>query len=158
MKILTESEYLAKRAICDKADAYHKANATFHTSGWATLSAELAEHPDYATCTNEIRGEVEQYELLTNPPEKLTAYIGKPNLNGMGVDRSVGQTYPITVWTGAQIGFATKGKEWRVYSAYGHTMAMFYARIAGREYVGRGFGEGMAINLRETAKSKRERL
>lgn len=36
-------------------------------------------------------------------------------------------------------------------------LAPHVARIAGREYTGRGFGEGMCVSLRETAASKRKR-
>jgi hypothetical protein len=154
--VLTPDEYKAAKAICDKAAAYMETHATVGRGGWRSLSADLAKHPDYASCSNELRGQVEQYELLTNTPAALSAYIGEANRNGMGVDRIEGQTYPVTVWTGLQIGYATRGRGWRVNSHFGTHMFPFYARINGREYYGRGFGSGMCINLRETAASKRQ--
>lgn len=97
---------------------------------------------------NAMLGKVEQYDVINNPPETLVAYVGKPN---------GGATYPITTWTGDILGYATKGATWRVNSYIGSHMSQFYARIAGREYTGRGFGAGLSIVLRETAQSKRAR-
>lgn len=106
---------------------------------------------------NDIKGKVEQYELWHSTPETFAAYIGTPEKNGMGIDREIGQTYPVTVWTGLPIGNATKGASWRVQSAFGTHMHQFYARVNGREFTGRGFGEGMAVVFRETAESKRNK-
>lgn len=160
MAIVTISaeQYATERAICDKAQAYWEANASYARNGASSMSAELAAHPDYAACNNEMRGRVEQYQILHDLPERLTAYVGKAN-EGTDMPRGSGRgaTYPITVWTGQPIGYATKGASWRVRSYVGSHMATFYARIGGREYVGRGFGEGCYIKLRETAASKRAR-
>lgn len=156
IETISAEQYAIERAICDKAADYWKANATFSKSGWSSLSANLAAHPDYAACNNDMRGRVDQYETLRDLPATIVAYIGKPNRNGMGVDRVMGQTYPVTTWTGLPLGFATKGATWRVNSYVGTHMSQFYARIGGREYTGRGFGEGCAIVLRLTAESKRK--
>lgn len=153
---LSPEQYAQARAIVDRAAAYWKAHATFDRSGWSSMSAELAAHPDYAACSNEIRGQVEQFELLRDMPEKFTAYIGQPARNGMGCDRIVGQTYPVTVWTGERLGNATRGAFIRS-NQYGERMYQFYARINGRDYTGRSYGPGMYISLRETADSKRNR-
>lgn len=153
---ITAEEYATLRAICDKADACAKFLMAGRKGNFIT--AEEAKHPDYAACNNEMRGKVEQYDLLHATPETIYAYVGTPNRNGMGLDRTYGQTYPVQVWTGLPIGYATKGKSWRIHgSAWGTHMSMFYARINGREYQGRGFGEGICITLRETAASKRSR-
>lgn len=45
---------------------------------------------------------------------------------------------------------------WRVNSYIGTHMFQIYARVEGRDYTGRGFGEGMCVNLRETAESARK--
>lgn len=157
IQTISQSEYKTKKAICDKAAAILKKLApdTYNKEG--VVPTCVIDHPDYKACNNTIRGEVEQYELLHNPPEKLIAYIGTGNKNGMGCDRIIGQTYPITVWTGLPIGNATIGSSWRVNSYMGTHMHQFYARIAGREYTGRSFGEGMCIILKETAASKKSR-
>lgn len=151
---LTAEQYAIERAICDKAQAFWKANATYSKGGWSSMSAELSAHPDYAACDNAMRGRVEQFEILRDLPETLVAYIGARRENGMGCAREIGAGYPVTVWTGLQIGNATKGATWR--AGY-DSLSQFYARIGGREYTGRGQGEGMSIVLRETAASKRAR-
>lgn len=143
--ILSREEYEAARAICDKAQAYWKANATYSRGGWSSLSKELSAHPDYAACTNAMRGHVEQFELLTNPPEKFSAYIG-----------SDGRT--LTVWTGTVIGDAQAGRSWPTGSRFcGTSLVSYECTMAGRHYHGRSQGPGMCINLRETAASKRKR-
>lgn len=147
--------YVREKEICDKADAYWKANADYDRSGASLMSAEKAQHPDYAACDNAMRSRVEQYEILNDPPSRLVAYVGDPNRDGMGRDRVVGQTCPITTWAGDLIGFATVRSSWRVRSFIGTHMHQYYARVAGREYTGRGFGVGMSVMLRETAASKR---
>lgn len=149
--VISAEQYAIERAICDKAQEYWKNNATYSKSGWSSLPAELAAHPDYTACDNAMRGRVEQYEILRDLPDVILAYIGEPRGNGIGL------SYPVTVWTGLEIGTATRGAKWRVNSCIGTHMAQFYARIGGREYTGRGFGAGMCIKLRETAESKRSR-
>lgn len=150
--VLSAEQYAIERAICDKAFAYWKANATYSRGGWSSLSAEKAKHPDYAACDNDMRGRVEQYELLRDLPEKLSAYIGSREPNGMGIDKEVGRTYPVTVWTGLAIGFCT------LVSHYSRRKRFqCYATISGRDYTGSTEGVGMFVNLRETAASKRKR-
>lgn len=152
---LTQAEYETARAICDKADRY--AAQFVQKNGWTVIPADAAKHPDYAACSNELRGKVEQFEILRDMPETIFAYIGNPRGNGMGCEGIIGQGYPVQVWTGLQIGNATKGATWQVNSFIGSHMSQFYARIGGREYTGRGFGEGVCIRLKETAQSKRDR-
>lgn len=137
------AEY-AERVMCEGGDKRKR--------NW--LSAEEAAHPDYAACNNDMRGKVEQYELLNNPPTEIFAYVGQPKGNGMDCDRQVGQSYPITVWTGHVIGNATRGAAWR---QGGDTFHQYYARIAGRKYTGRSAGPGMLIRLKETAASKKNK-
>ena len=145
IETISPAQYERERAICDKAAAYWQANATFARSGASSMSRELASHPDYAACDNAMRGRVEQYEILRDLPETICAYIGTRE----------GGSYPVTTWAGDVLGYATKGATWRVAGYVGTHMSMFYARIGGREYAGRGYGEGMYITLRETAASKR---
>ena len=155
--VLTLEQYAIERTICDQANAYWKAYATFDKSGWSSLPPELAAHPDYAACNNDMRGRVEQFEMLRDLPEKLTAYIGDREPNGMGCDRLIGRSYPVTVWTGLQIGNCTLVKHagsrpnWISEATY-----QCYAIIGGKEYTGRTSGVGMYVNLRETAASKRK--
>lgn len=159
IETIDAATYSHERAICDKATAYWEANATYSRGGWSSLSVELASHPDYAACDNAMRGRVDQYETLANPKSELTAYIGSNAPNGMGIDREFGRTYPLQVWTGLAIGYATLG---RPYYIRGTKVHRVYAWIRGkdgveREYTGVGQGVGMAVNLRETAASKRNR-
>ena len=154
--MLSKAEYNEARALCDAAHKAMRDNWPQWENGGA-VPESVTSHPDYLACTNEIRGKVEQCEILTNTPEAIFAYIGAPMGNGMGCDRIVGQTYPVTVWTGDKIGIATKGATWRA-GPYGDELSQFYARINGREFTGRGQGQGMCIKLKETAESKRKRL
>jgi hypothetical protein len=122
------------------------------------MSSELCAHPDYAACDNAMRGRVEQYEILTNPPERLSAYVGEPLGDGAPLDKFGDRSRrSLTVWTGDQIGAIFLGKGWRSTSYIGSRMYQAHATIAGRRYTGRTFGEGMLVNLRETAASRRAR-
>lgn len=136
------------RAIVDKADAYWQSV----TGGKRNyLTAEEAAHPDYAACNNEMRGDVEQFELLNNPPERFVAYVGEPLREGDA------NSFLLTTWPGQPIGTIHVTSKWRVHSHWGSHMYAFHAHMGGREYFGRGFGQGMCVSLRETAASKRGR-
>ncbi len=114
--MLTAEVYATERAICDRAGA-------------SSLPAEAAG------CDNAMRGRVEQYEILTARPDRLTVYVG-----------SDGAT--VTTWTGDALGTAYETSRWRVRSYVGSHMHSYRVRIAGRTYVGRGFGASMSLNLR----------
>lgn len=153
---LTAERYEVERAICDKAAAYARRVMAARGPRCNYITKEEAEHPDYAACDNAMRGRVEQFELLRDLPERLSAYIGNREPNGMGVEREVGRSFPVTVWTGIQIGNCTLAE----HSGRGRfrpRVFQCYARIGGREYTGRTEGVGMYVNLKETAASKRNR-
>lgn len=140
IETIDAATYAVERAICDKAAAY----ADSITAGKRNyLTKEEAAHPDYSACDNEMRGRVEQYEILRDLPESFVAYI------------SGGR---IAVWTGRPLSTQLyAASSWRVNSCYGSTMTQYYAWIGGRQYTGRGLGEGMCIRLKETAESRRKR-
>lgn len=139
IETISKRRYNRLRAIVDTAQAYWKANASFSRSGASSMSAELCAHPDYARCTNEMRGLVQQYEVLRDLPERISAYVS----GGF-----------VTTWTGHRIGRAFVTSSFRQNYT---TVFQYSADIGGRKYTGRGHGEGMLVNLRETAASKRER-
>ncbi len=87
----TQSDYEHERAICDKAAAY--VDQFRGRNGWASLTPEQAAHPDYAACDNDMRGRVEQWELLRDLPEKFCAYLSS-------------DCSKVTVWTGGELGAA----------------------------------------------------
>lgn len=156
--VLSAEQYAIERAICDKAAAY--AESVMCEGGTKRkrnyLTKEEATHVDYAACDNDMRGRVNQYEILIELPEKIYAYVGNREPNGMGVDRIAGRSYPLQVWTGLQIGNCTlverKGR-----NRFGEKSYQCYAIIKGREYTGRSGGVGMWASLKETAASKRKR-
>lgn len=159
LPVLNADQYAIERAICDKANAYAESIMCEGTGKRKRnhLTAGEAANPIYSACDNDMRGRVEQYEILTELPERLTAYIGKREPNGMGFDRGEGGGFPVTVWTGLQIGNCSlsehegRGRSFeRVYQCY--------ATIEGRTYTGKTGGVGMYVNLKETAESKRKRL
>ena len=139
---LTPEQYLIEREVCARADAYWKAHATYGRGGWSSMSAELAAHPDYAACDNAMRGRVEQYEILTAPPAKLSAYVSSDGVT-------------LTTWAGDVLGQVYLGCGWRVHSHIGSRMYQAFAWIDGREYTGRTYGKGMLVNLRLTAAAQR---
>lgn len=152
---ISKEQYDIERKLVNRANALVKDMAPLiHENGGAIPDA-VANHPYYKMVDNDMRGRVEQFELHNMTPIEFVAYLGEPEKNGMGVDRVIAQTYPVTVWTGLPIGNATKGSTWGVRSAFGTHMSQYYARVNGREFTGRGFGVGMAIVFRETAESKR---
>lgn len=111
-------------------------------NGWTVIPADAKRPAEIAAVDNEMRGRVEQYELLTELPAEFGAYIGSDG-------RSV------TVWTGLPLGSAYVVSSWR--NGYGTKLFAYRATIGGREYAGRSQGSGMFIGLRETAESKRKR-
>ena len=141
---ISPETYAAERAIVDRADAYWQRIAP----GRNSLTAEEAAHPDYAACTNDMRGRVQQFEILRDLPERFTAYVGDV--------ASPGVRY-VTVWTGLPVGTCRLGAGWKANSYTGSRMYQIEAHIGGRTYTGRCWGWGMMVNLRETAASKRRR-
>lgn len=146
--ITSESQYRKERAICDAAAAYAESiMRDGNTAGKRVrnyLTADEAAAPVYAACSNDMRGRVEQWELLSNPPERFAAYIGMD-----------GRT--LTVWTGLPLGRAHLTSSWRIDSYMSSTMGAYRVTMGGRQYHGRSAGAGMLISLRETAASKRNR-
>ncbi len=147
---------------CRALAAYDKWAEQFRQpDGWTVIPASAKPRGIAETVDNAMRSRVERYGIFTNPPECFGAYIGDAAPNGMGVERQMGRTYPLTVWTGERIGYATLATSWRVRSFTGSHMFQIYAWITGvdgieREYTGRGFGVGMFVGLRQTAESKRK--
>ena len=133
--MLTAETYATERAICDRADAYWRANATFGRDGGSSLPADARLGYAAIGCDNAMRGRVEQYEILTTLPDRLTVYGG-----------SDGAT--VTTWTGDALGAAYETSRWRVRSYVGSHMHSYRVRIGGKHYVGRGFGPGMVLNLK----------
>ena len=131
--ILTAERYAIERATCDKA----------------------AAHPDYAACDNAMRGRVAQYELLTNPPERFVAYIGKPlqeakpETHNKYISDNANRRWRVTTWTGDHLGVAEVTSTWRTPRSFvSSTMSSYRVTMAGKVYHGRSAGEGMAISLK----------
>lgn len=139
--ILTPEQYAIERAICDKAEAYADAMRAKRGKHCNYITAEECTHPDYAACDNDMRGRVEQYEILTEMPATIVAYIGTPDTS----QKWRGE-YPVTVWTGQEIGKAWSTSSWR--QRNWTKVYQFHARIGRNVYTGRGQGEGMSIVLR----------
>ena len=143
--MIDAATYTIERAICDKATAYAHATMAARGPRCNFLTKEEAAHPDYAACDNAMRGRVEQYELLTNPPERFVAYVSSDGAS-------------ITTWAGDRLGSCWLGSGWSVNSYVSSRMYQVHATINGRTYTGRSAGRGMYASLRETAASKRARL
>lgn len=123
---LTNAAYKVERSICDKAIDYENRVPNSHMS----------------TCTNAMRGRVQQYEIINGLYDCFVAYLN--------------DDYAATTWTGdilSHDGVCTG--EWPVKSYISDKMSQHRFKIGKREYTGRGMGKGMSIVLRETARSKR---
>lgn len=149
-------------ADCRANAAYEKWAAQFRqANGWTVIPVDAKPKGIAARVDNALRSRIERFELFTNPPEKFTAYIGDSAPNGCGIDKEYGRTYPLTVWTGDKLGYCTIYKIRRMNSAYGSWQYQVNAWITGadgieRQYIGRSFGVGMMVKLRQSAESKRK--
>ena len=81
-------------------------------------------------------------------------YVGELlNVNTSGTAmRVTNGTRALTNWHGEQIGTCYISTGWPIRSYIGSRMYQIYARINGVDYTGRGFGEGMSVNLKRCAK------
>jgi hypothetical protein len=70
----------------------------------------------------------------------------------VGARRGDGTLRALTDWHGAEIGVCRLTSSWRVDSYIGTRMHQITAWIKGVRYTGRGFGEGMSVRLRPTAR------
>ena len=134
--LLTDSEYAELREICDKANAYWKTHANFDRNGASSMSNALCAHPDYAACTNEIRGKVEQYELNRDKPARFSAYIGG--------------ALELTTWTGEVLSRVLINGRPRRNKGYVSAWRcnVNVLTIWGDWYCGISLGKGICINLR----------
>jgi hypothetical protein len=149
--------YLRERALVRAADRIMETLAPEVAQRGGAIPEVVTSHPDYRAVNNDMRGRVQQYELLTDTPERFVAYVGDSLNDGMGLDRSYRSRRALNVWTGLPIGTCFLSSSWKVNSYIGDRMYQIYATVNGRQFTGRGFGQGMAVVLRETAASKRKR-
>lgn len=136
--MIDQATYEIERAICDKAEAY--AESVMRDGGTKRrrnyLTAAEAAHPDYAACSNEMRGRVEQFELNRDKPEKLLAYVSGDGLR-------------VTTWAGDALGdVQTITKTARI-NKWGERLCTIRAKIWGHRYYGIGYGHGMCVTLRK---------
>lgn len=82
--------------------------------------------------------------------ETLVAYVGHKRGDERG-----GQQYDVTTWDGVPIAVCTMAQSWRVNSYVGSRMYQVYAWANRTEYTGRSYGTGMAVVLKETARSRK---
>lgn len=116
---------------------------------------EPTPHP---TIGNTEAGQVEQFEILRDLPETIVAYMSLSREARESTNYAPCRRWDVTTWTGLPIGFAYETSKWRTPRSFvSLTMSQFTATIGGRQYTGRGAGDGMSIVLRETAASKRKR-
>lgn len=86
---------------------------------------------------NDMRGRVEQHEILRDLPDKFCAYLQ----NGLPDGR--GSSLPVTVWTGQEIGRATVYTVGARRGRFGDCQRYGRARIGGKLYAWQGPGAGM---------------
>lgn len=90
--------------------------------------------------TDKLAQECHDYDLDGNPLNQV-GYVGKRLPSGYQRE--------LTDWHGRVIGVCMLTSSWAVRSYIGSRMYQIYATIDGVRYTGRGFGEGMSVNLRK---------
>lgn len=146
---VTVERYAASLAHVERAETYRKKHAVTHRGGYSSLTAELASHADYATCTNDHRADVEVYRLFNERPECLTAYLGLPAKDG---------PLEVTTWSGRKL--SSRVEEGRTYrnprrSYTSPTLTPIrVVTIWGDTYTGRALGVGLYVHLRKVKSAK----
>jgi hypothetical protein len=131
---IDESTYREERRLCDLDQEWSR--QFIQPNGWTVIPADAKRPAEIAGVDNDMRGRVEQYELLNEKPDRVFCYVRvKPNEGTAG--RSAifaGQELTLTVWTGLEIG---RGRIFRVWTDnFGGRRAAFRATIGGRKYSG----------------------
>lgn len=105
-------------------------------------------------CTIEHEGKTFEAGGAYVTGNHAVGYVGELlNVNPHGTSmRVTNGTRALTDWHGNQIGTCYLSSSWPIRSYIGSRMYQIYARIDGVDYTGRGFGEGMSVNLRRCAK------
>lgn len=121
-------QYAAERVICDKAHAYAESVMREGKDKRQRnyLTAEESAHPDYAACNNEMRGRVEQYEILRDKPQTVVCYA----------KIFEGDRIAVTVWTGLPLGYGRAERAFRAGVA-GTWWRSVSIMIGGTRYYGR---------------------
>jgi len=115
--------------------AYDRWSRQFiQSNGWTVIPADKKPRGIAATVDNAMRSRVERYQIFTSPAESMVAYIGDRAPNGMGIDRQMGRTYPLTVWTGEVIGYATLGTPYYIRGTKVHRVYAWIHDAAGNEH------------------------
>lgn len=131
----TQQTYDREREIVDKADAYARATMATRGPRCNYLTKEEAAAPVYAMCSNDMRGRVEQFELLRDRPDKFCAYLSDDGRK-------------VVCWPGNVLGSAVTLSSRRI---GGWVSGRYYygrATIGGREYAWLGHGAGMLCRLK----------
>lgn len=156
IETISPEQYAIERAICDKANAYVERVCAAPARNY--LTAEEAKDPDYAACNNDMRGRVEQFEILRDLPETIVAYMTLEREESQRTNIEACKRWTVSTWSGHKLGFANETSRWKTPNSFMSShMSQFMATIGGRTYTGRCGGSGMAITLKETAASKRKR-
>lgn len=160
IETISAEQYATERAICDAAQDYADSVMSEGTGKRVRnyLTKEEAAAPVYAACDNDMRGRVEQYELLRDLPAVIYCYLSQSREERESTNVVRARPLRATVWTGLPLGTARRvSPEWRAGGWNGSKIAQYEATIGGRTYTGRGQGAGMCITLKETAASRRAR-
>lgn len=96
-------------------------------NGWIVITPdEQKTCPADAQISNDERGKLEQYEIVSDPPASLFAYVRPDH------DRASAVT--VTVWTGEPLGYGVWGPVYR--DNFGGERRTVRARIGGADYSG----------------------
>jgi hypothetical protein len=132
----TIEQYQTERAICDAAYNYARETMTKRGKRCCYLTAEEAANPVYAACNNDMRGRVEQFEILRDMPEKFCAYLSD-------------DCKSVQVWTGGALGLAYVLSSRPIGGYVSNRYYYGRAIINGQQYSWQGHGRGMLCRLRK---------
>jgi hypothetical protein len=143
--MLTHEQYTIEKAICDKAAEYARATMAKRGKRCCSITAEEAAHPDYAACSNEMRGRVELYELVRDKPDHLFAYVTADERG----------CWSLTTWMGDVLSVDLEaGRPYRNPRSSHTSETLTPIRVKtiwGDTYAGRALGAGLYIKLRKVA-------
>lgn len=138
------AQYRKERALVDAEWQWTKAAMAENGPRANYVSAEQSKRKPkrLQQVDNEMRGRVEQFELLRDLPDRFTAYLESDKPDGEG------SRLAVTCWPGNPLGFAVVHTVARRRSWVSDAQRYGRAWINGRQYAWQGPGAGMYAHFR----------
>lgn len=140
----TPAQYRRERALIDADNAWRELAMAENGPRANFITAEQNKRKPrrLRAVDNEMRGRVEQFELLRDLPDQFTAYLESGKPDGQGARLAV------TCWPGNPLGYAVVHTVGQRRNWHGERQRYGRAWINGREYSWQGQGAGMYARFR----------